>query len=99
MCGGRDFDRLLAESVVLPWVHNSFSVDGNFAGSSSRFRRMAEHAAEKVKIELSLKEEAIIAASEDELALKGDRPLKFTLTARFRVKSSTTSSRTFSKMR
>ena len=79
MCGGRDFDRLLVDHVVWPWLSGQFELPGDFASQSAfaRLRRMAEYAAERAKIELSSSEEAVIAASEQDLGVRdlGDREI------------------------
>lgn len=72
MCGGRDFDRLLVEQVVWPWLSDQFQLPDDFASqiAFARLRSMAEYAAERAKIELSGSEEAIIAASEQDLGMR-----------------------------
>lgn len=72
MCGGRDFDRLLVDNVVTPWLAQNFDLPEGFTclPEYKRLRRMAEFAAEKAKIELSTRDEAIVSASESELATK-----------------------------
>ncbi len=72
MCGGRDFDRILFDSVVKPWLLDNFDLPDDFF-TSQQFRsltRMATWAAEKAKIELSSKEETVIQLSETELGAK-----------------------------
>ncbi|GLH77925.1 hypothetical protein SSBR45G_28330 [Bradyrhizobium sp. SSBR45G] len=72
MCGGRDFDRLLVERVVWPWLTDHFDMPADFAAQPAflRLRRMAEFAAERAKIELSRSDQAIIAASELDLGVR-----------------------------
>jgi molecular chaperone DnaK len=72
MCGGRDFDRILVDNIVVPWLFETFDLPDDFSSQSefSRLRRMAEFAAEKAKIELSSRDEAIISASETDLSTK-----------------------------
>jgi len=72
MCGGRDFDRLLVDHVVWPWLSDQFQLPDDFAAQPAfaRLRRMAEYAAERAKIDLSSREEAIIAASEQDLGVR-----------------------------
>ena len=66
MCGGRDFDRVLVDNVVRPWLLENFdlpedlSVDPTF---KSLFR-LATWATERAKIELSAREEVVINLSE-----------------------------------
>lgn len=66
MLGGRDFDRLMVDNVVKPWLHDNFDLPGDFA-SNEKFAplmRIAAWAAEKAKIELSSKEEVTINLDE-----------------------------------
>lgn len=72
MCGGRDFDRLLLEQIVKPWLLERFGLPAEFA-AEPRFKalaRLATWAAERAKIELSAKEESTIALSEAELGVR-----------------------------
>ena len=72
MCGGRDFDRLLLDNVVMPWLHSTFRLPEELS-SNPRFatlRHMATWATEKAKIELSSRDEAVIALDDSELRLK-----------------------------
>src|SRR5262249_54094319 len=72
MCGGRDFDRLLRDAVVRPWLGEHFDLPAEL-GSDKQYRplvRLGEWAAEQAKIELSKKDEAVIAMDERELALR-----------------------------
>ena len=75
MCGGRDFDRIILDNIVKPWLHDNFSLPDNFTDFASYpaykpLVRMATWAAEKAKIELSAKTEAVIALSEAELSVR-----------------------------
>lgn len=72
MCGGRDFDRILLDNVVKPWLRENFDLPGDLS-SNPKYRsliRMATWAMEKAKIELSQKENALIALSETELSIR-----------------------------
>jgi len=72
MCGGSDFDRILLDNVVKPWLLKSFKLPDDLI-ISPKYKslvRMATWAAEKAKIDLSSKEEAVIALSETELGVK-----------------------------
>lgn len=71
MLGGRDFDRMIVNDVVRPWLMNTFDLPDNFQRDPqySRLMRVAQLAAEKAKIDLSSLEEASIFASDDEIRL------------------------------
>lgn len=77
MCGGRDFDRTLRDSVVIPWLLQNFDLPENLVANPEykTLTRLAEWAAEKAKIELSSKPETVIAMDESELAVR-DRSRK-----------------------
>ncbi|WP_319467014.1 Hsp70 family protein [uncultured Pseudodesulfovibrio sp.] len=72
MCGGRDFDRVLVDNVVRPWLYENFdlpegfSVDPNY----NSLMRLATWATERSKIELSAKEESVISLSEAETRMR-----------------------------
>jgi molecular chaperone DnaK len=72
MCGGRDFDRLLLDNKVKPWLIDNFDLADDFT-ADPQYRvlaRMAAWAAEKAKIELSGKLNTVIALAENELGAK-----------------------------
>jgi len=72
MCGGRDFDRMLLDNVVKPWLLENFDLPDDFI-ADAQYRslvRMAIWATEKAKIDLSSKEQAVIALSDIELSAK-----------------------------
>ena len=69
MCGGRDFDRVLMDSVVTPWVAERFQVGDGFA-RGKELRALAMWATEKAKVELSSREETTIALAENEIGLR-----------------------------
>ncbi len=72
MCGGRDFDRLLLADVVRPWLLEHFDLPADFI-TNPQFKmltRMAAWATEKAKIELSPREDAVIALAEHELGVR-----------------------------
>ena len=72
MCGGRDFDRMLVESLVFPWLSKQFKLPGEFT-ADPKYRRLAKLAAwasEKAKIQLSFGPSALISLSEDEVRLQ-----------------------------
>jgi molecular chaperone DnaK len=72
MCGGRDFDRILFDNVVKPWLMEKFDLPEDLT-TNPQFKsllRMATWAAEKAKIELSQKEEAVISLPETESGIR-----------------------------
>jgi molecular chaperone DnaK len=72
MCGGRDFDRILFDNVVKPWLVENFDLPEDLA-SNPQFKsllRMATWATEKAKIELSQKDEAVVSLPETELGVR-----------------------------
>ena len=56
MLGGRDFDRMIVNEIVRPWLAENFDLPENFQRDPnfSRLIRIAQLAAEKAKIDLSL---------------------------------------------
>ncbi len=71
MLGGRDFDRMIVNEVVRPWLLANFDLPENFLRDPAyrRLARIAQLAAEKAKIDLSSQEEASIFSSDDEIRL------------------------------
>ncbi|MBU1357650.1 MAG: Hsp70 family protein [Gammaproteobacteria bacterium] len=72
MCGGRDFDRILFDNIVKPWLMENFDLPDDLA-ANPQFKsllRMATWAAEKAKIELSQKEETVVSLPETELGVR-----------------------------
>ncbi len=74
MCGGRDFDRLLLDNVVKPWLVKNFDLPEDFSADKryATLRYMATWAAEKAKIELSSTEEAVVTLDDSELRVKDE---------------------------
>jgi len=74
MCGGRDWDRTIFNSVILPWLLKNFNLASDFATNpiNKTFFRIATWAAEKAKKELSRSEIAKIIVTEDEARLKDE---------------------------
>lgn len=72
MCGGRDFDRLIVDNVIKPWLFNNFDLPTELSADPNykSLLRMAAWAAEGAKIELSAREEAIITLSEPEARVR-----------------------------
>lgn len=72
MCGGRDFDRAVFQSIVKPWLLDHFNLPADFE-TSPQFKTltsMAIWASEKSKIELSQRDEAIVSLPETELGVR-----------------------------
>lgn len=72
MCGGRDFDRILFDNIVKPWLLENFHLPEDLT-ANPQFKsllRMATWATEKAKIELSQKEEAVVSLPETELGVR-----------------------------
>lgn len=72
MCGGRDFDRALVDSVVKPWLLEQFNLPDDLSVNPDykSLMRLANWATERAKIELSANEEAVISLSETEARAK-----------------------------
>lgn len=68
MCGGRDIDRAVFNSIVVPWLKMNFVLPDDFLVSKKyrTFCRIAQWATERAKIELSAMETSTIALSESE---------------------------------
>src|SRR3546814_5200242 len=66
MCGGRDWDRAIVTNIVRPWLEKNFDLPED-ASTNQAYRKLfakLDWAAEKAKIELSSRGEAIISLSE-----------------------------------
>lgn len=75
MCGGRDFDRLIYDTVVRPWLETNLDLPNDWARNPS-FRPLlllGIWAVEKAKIELSHRDDAMVSLSESELPGIRDR--------------------------
>lgn len=72
MCGGRDFDRLIMDIIVKPWLFDNFDLPDNFTANQKfeTHKRVALWATEKAKIELSAKESSTIFLTEEEMRCK-----------------------------
>lgn len=68
MCGGRDWDRIVFNSIVVPWLRSNFKLPEDFLANSQykTLISLAQWASEKAKIELSSREESTIALGESE---------------------------------
>ena len=77
MCGGRDFDRLLVDNLVRPWLHENFELPDDLSANPT-FKPLlclATWATERAKIALSARDETMINLSEIEVGtndLNGD---------------------------
>ena len=71
-CGGRDFDRMLRDSVIKPWLFDNFDLPEDLSCNPDykSLLRLAEWAAERAKLELSAKDEAIISLTEIEARVR-----------------------------
>ena len=71
MLGGRDFDRMIVNEVVRPWLASHFDLPENFQRDKNfrRIIRVAQLAAEKAKIDLSINDETKIFASDDDIRM------------------------------
>lgn len=75
MCGGRDFDRLLVDNVVYPWLSDNFDLPTEF-WNDPKYKslvQLAAWSAEQAKITLSAKETATISLSEAEARIKDNK--------------------------
>ena len=72
MCGGRDWDREIVTNVVRPWLEKNFKLPEDVAVSPKykRLIAMLPWAAEKAKIDLSSRNEALVSLSEAEVRLQ-----------------------------
>ncbi len=70
MCGGRDFDLAIFEQIIVPWLHENFSLPHGFHKNKdfARLTRMAIWAAERAKVELSQKDSSTLSITENELS-------------------------------
>lgn len=74
MCGGRDFDRLLVDNIIKPWLFNNFDLPEDLSVNPNykALMRLTAWAAEKAKIELSAREESVISLSEMEARVRDE---------------------------
>jgi molecular chaperone DnaK len=72
MCGGRDFDRIIVDNIVKPWLLDNFDLPENFSADQqySKLLRLAAWASERAKVELSMKTESHILLNEDEIRMQ-----------------------------
>jgi molecular chaperone DnaK len=69
MCGSRDWDRMIWNHIIVPWLHNTFSLPYDLVTNPQYkpLHRLALFAAEQAKIELSTQEETTIRMDEGRL--------------------------------
>lgn len=74
ICGGRDFDRVLMDNIVLPWLFEKFELPENLSGNPEYrpLLRLATWATERAKIELSARPDCIINLDSQIKDLNGD---------------------------
>ena len=72
MLGGRDFDRMLFENKVRPWLLDTFDLPVDFHRELAwrRLTGISRHAVEKAKIDLSAVEIATVFAGDEEIRLQ-----------------------------
>ncbi|MDO7835145.1 Hsp70 family protein [Sphingobium sp. HBC34] len=72
MCGGRDFDRMLFDNVIKPWLLEHFDLPENLNEfpQFQKLKRISEWAAEKAKIELSQRDDAVISLDDSLLGVR-----------------------------
>ena len=73
-CGGRDFDRLVVDNVIKPWLIDEFDLPENLYANPSykRLVRVAAWAAERAKVELSAREETAIRMEEVDVGVRDE---------------------------
>ena len=74
MCGGRDFDRLVVDNVIKPWLLDEFDLPENLSANPSykRLVRVAAWAGERAKVELSAREETAIRMEEVDVGVRDE---------------------------
>ena len=72
MCGGRDWDRLLVDNVVKPWLLEQFELPADLSSNPAyaKLLRLSAWAAEKGKIALSAGEDGRIGLDEGDIRLE-----------------------------
>ena len=72
MCGGRDFDRLLVDNLVKPWLIEEFDLPENLSvdPTYNKLVRVAAWAVERAKIELSSREETAVRMEEMDVGVR-----------------------------
>ena len=74
MCGGRNFDRLMVDNLVKPWLFEEFDLPENLSANPryKRLVRVAAWAAERAKVELSAREETAIRLEEMNVGVRDE---------------------------
>ncbi len=72
MLGGRDFDRIIFDELVRPWIVANFDIPQHFQKEDeyAHIAKVARYSIERAKIQLSAASTASIFASEDEVRAK-----------------------------
>ncbi len=85
MLGGRDFDRMIVNEIVRPWLEETFDLPENFQRHADyrKLIRIAQLAAEKAKIELSSKETTSIFAPDSEIRMNDQSDVEIYLDVPF----------------
>lgn len=71
MLGGSDFDRMILETIVEPWLRENFTLPSNIAASpqAQRLLALVKAHVERAKVELSTLPETTLYISEQEAAV------------------------------
>jgi molecular chaperone DnaK len=71
VCGGKDFDSLIAEKVIYPWLTSNFNLPREFYNDQkyAKLVMLCKFAAEKAKIRLSSMSQTSIYMTENEVNL------------------------------
>jgi molecular chaperone DnaK len=72
VCGGKDWDRIIFDKVIKPWVSDKFKLPDDFTADNNFkcLHTIGLFAAEKAKISLSTQESAAIYMDENEIDCK-----------------------------
>ena len=72
MLGGSDFDRMILETMVEPWLRQNFTLPSDIAASpqAQRLLALVKAHVERAKMELSTVDETMIVISEQEAAMR-----------------------------
>ena len=61
MCGGRDFDRIILNKIVIKWLHDNFNLPDESSAYNKSLLSMATWVVERAKIALSSRDEVLIS--------------------------------------